>query len=231
MLSDRKRKCMENLNEYLKATETIDCDNQEIKAKTEELTANKANAKEKAISLFYFVRDEISYNFFVRSNKPEYYKASRILKIKNGFCIQKAVLMAALCRSAGIPARLRMAILRNHLAPPRLRELLNGNILPTHGYNELFIDGKWIKVAPTFNIEMCRKNNFVPVEFDGEHDATLPAYDKDGKPHMEYVKDNGAYADLPMDLIIKLRIEYLGADIFERMEYIVQTIEKKKGLS
>ena len=211
---------------YLRPTPAIDCDNESIKRKTEELTKSKDNATEKAKSLFYFVRDEIKYNFLVPSDKPEYYRASRILEIREGFCVQKAVLMAALARAVDIPARLHLTAIRNHLASDKLRELMRGNVFPTHGYNELYIEDKWVKVAPTFDLKMCQQNRFIPVEFDGRHDAILPSHNLDGKPHIEYVEDRGHYDDLPFDTIINLRIRDLGADFHERLN---QAIEARKA--
>jgi transglutaminase-like putative cysteine protease len=216
-----------NQNEkYLRPTPAIDCDNESIKRKAEELTEGKDNAAEKAKSLFYFVRDEIKYNLLVPSDKPECYRASRILETREGFCVQKAVLMAALARAVYIPARLHLAAIRNHLASDKLRGLMGGNVFPTHGYNELYIEDKWVKVAPTFDLKMCQQNRFIPVEFDGRHDAILPSHNLDGKPHIEYVEDRGIYDDLLFDTIINLRIRDLGADFHERLN---QAIEARKA--
>jgi transglutaminase-like putative cysteine protease len=212
---------MKENEKYLRPTPAIDCDNESIKRKAKELTGGKDNAAEKAKSLFYFVRDEVKYNFLVPSDKPEYYRASRILEIREGFCVQKAVLMAALARAVDIPARLHLAAIRNHLASDKLRELMRGNVFPTHGYNELYIEDKWVKVAPTFDLKMCQQNRFIPVEFDGRHDAILPSHNLDSKPHIEYVDDRGHYDDLPFDTIINLRIQDLGTDFHERLNQVI----------
>jgi uncharacterized protein (UPF0261 family) len=49
---------------YLNPTFFIDSDQASIEAKSRELTAHNAEAREKAIRLFYFVRDQIRYNAF-----------------------------------------------------------------------------------------------------------------------------------------------------------------------
>lgn len=208
---------------YLRPTSIIDCDNTLIKEKAQELVKDQQEVPNKAKYLFYFVRDEIKYNLYVPSDKPEYYIASRILQESEGFCVQKAVLLTALSRAVGIPARLHIAAIRNNLVPDKLKQFMGGNLFPTHGYSELYIEERWIKVAPTFDLKMCQKNRFTTVEFDGIHDAMLPSHNLDGEPHIEYVEDRGHYDDLPFDKIVTWRIEALGADFFERMRQVIES--------
>jgi transglutaminase-like putative cysteine protease len=211
---------------YLRPTPIIDCDNAAIKEKAQELVGERPGVPDKAKGLFYFARDGIKYNVYVPGDRPECYRASRTLEIGEGFCIHKAVLLAAMARAVGIPARLHLAAIRNHLVPSKLEKLMGGTLFPTHGYAELYIEGGWVKVAPTFDLKMCQRNRFIPTEFDGRHDAVLPAHNLDGKPHIEYVADRGYYADLPFEKMLNWRLEALGVDFFERMR---QAIESKKA--
>jgi len=73
------------------------------------------------------------------------------------------------------------------------------NVFVFHGYNELYIRERWVKITPTFNLEMCKKVNLQPVEFDGHNDATFHAYDLNGQKHIEYTKDYGNFSDLPFE--------------------------------
>lgn len=214
---------MPKISVYLKPTPVIDYDSASIKETAKRLTEKQQEVKDKAKSLFYFVRDSIKYNFYVPCDKPDYYKASRTLEIGEGFCIQKAILLAALARAIDIPARLHLAAIRNHLVPIRLKELIGGDLFPTHGYNGLFIEGKWRKVVPAFDLEMCRHSRSSPVEFDGMHDALLPPYDVTGKPHFEYVQDFGYYDDLPFNKVIALRTKYFGSDFFKRLNQLIES--------
>ena len=210
---------------YLRPTAVIDCDNKLIRDKAQELVKGQQGVPDRAKSLFYFVRDEIKYNLFVRSDKPEYYKASRTLQEGEGFCVQKAILFVALARALGLPARLHIAAIRNHQVPDKVKQLMGGNLFPTHGYAEIYIDDRWVKVAPTFDRRTCEKNRLPTVEFDGMHDAILPACIQNGEPYIEYVEDRGHYDDLPFDKIVAWRLEALGSDFFERMN---QAIESRK---
>ncbi|MCK4331944.1 MAG: transglutaminase domain-containing protein, partial [Dehalococcoidia bacterium] len=145
---------MDPMKRYLRPTPTFDCDNDSIKGKAQNLTKGQEKVADKAKSLFYFVRDEIKYNIYVLSDLPEYYRASRILEVGEGFCIQKAVLLATLARAVSIPTRLHLAAIRNHLTPDKLKELMGTNLFPSHGYAELYIEGKWVKATPAFDLKM-----------------------------------------------------------------------------
>ena len=217
---------MDPMKRYLRPTPTFDCDNESIKGKAQDLSAGQEKVADKAKSLFYFVRDEIKYNIYVLSDLPEYYRASRVLEVGEGFCIQKAVLLATLARAVGIPARLHLAAIRNHLMPDKLKELTGTNLFPSHGYAELYIEGKWVKATPAFDLKMCQKNRISPVEFDGKNDAMFHSHNLDGKLHIEYIQDRGHFDDLPFDTITNLRIQALGADIFQRLR---QAIEARKA--
>jgi transglutaminase-like putative cysteine protease len=217
---------MDPMEKYLRPTPTFDCDNDSIKGKAQDLSAGQEKVADKAKSLFYFVRDEIKYNIYVLSDLPEYYRASRVLEVGEGFCIQKAVLLATLARAVGIPARLHLAAIRNHLVPDKLKELMGTNLFPSHGYAELYIEGKWVKATPAFDLKMCQQNRISPVEFDGKNDAMFHSHNLDGKLHIEYIQDRGHFDDLPFDTITNLRIQALGADIFQRLR---QAIEARKA--
>jgi transglutaminase-like putative cysteine protease len=194
-------------DEYLKATATFDSDNEAIKRKAQQLTEGKNDVIEKAKALFYFVRDEISYNLYVPKHMPEHFKASVTLARGTGYCVRKAVLLVALARAAGIPARLCCAKIRNRLVPPKVLERLKSDIFPWHGYAELYLDGKWVKATPAFDMKMCQEHRFIPVEFDGCHNARFPSHNLDGKPHIEYLLDRGVFDDVPLDDIRKALIE------------------------
>ena len=209
---------MVKIEEYLKSTFFIDCETKSIKEKAQDLTEGQQETTDKAKSLFYFVRDEIKYQPFSRFHLPEYYRASAILDIGGGYCIQKAVLFAALARAAGIPARLRLIYLRNNLLPDTTAEVLGGIDLFLHGYDELYIEGKWVKATPTFDIEMCREHRIIPVEFDGKHNALFHSHNLDGKLHIEYLKDDGHYQDLPLNKILDHWLETYGAELVEEFK-------------
>lgn len=159
--------------------------------------AGSGGASEKARRLYYAVRDGIRYDPYSFRLSPEWLTASRTLQAGAGWCVPKAILLAACCRAEGIPARLGFADVRNHLATKRLLELMGTDLFLWHGYVSLFLDGRWVKATPAFNIEMCRRFGVVPLEFDGTADSLLQPYNAHGDRHMEYVHDRGLFDDLP----------------------------------
>ena len=192
---------MKEVDRYLKPTQIIDCDIGTIQEKAHQVTMGQEDVVEKAKSLFRFVRDEIKYNPFLPRYLPEHFRASNTLARKEGFCIQKAVLLVALSRAIGIPARLGFAVIRNYLLPEKVAEMLETNVLPDHGYAELYINGRWIQATPALDIETCQKNRIIPVDFDGRNDAKFHSHTQDGKLHIEYLFDRGPHEDVPLDEI------------------------------
>ncbi|MFC1847842.1 transglutaminase family protein [Chloroflexota bacterium] len=195
------------LHHYLEPTSTFDIESESLKEKARELTQGQEDAIERAKALFYFVRDGISYNLYVPKHMPEHFRASNTLAGGKGYCVQKAVLLVALARASGIPARLCCAKIRNHLVPPKVIEILKSDVFPWHGYAELYLDGKWVKATPAFDLQMCQDNGLIPVEFDGRNDAKFPSHNTEGKPHVEYLLDRGPFDDVPLDEIRKALIE------------------------
>jgi hypothetical protein len=61
----------------------------------------------------------------------------------------------------------------------------------------MYLDGKWVKATPAFNLSLCTRFNVRPLEFDGKTDSIFHAYDRRGQRHMEYVGEHGHFADLP----------------------------------
>jgi transglutaminase-like putative cysteine protease len=203
---------MEDIERYLRSTPNIECYNNMIIERALSLTKGQFDITEKAMSLFYFVRDAIKYNPYRFILAPEYFRASLTLERGDGFCVQKAVLLVALARAVGIPSRLIFADIRNHLIPQKIIDLKGTNLLTHHGYCELFIEQKWLKVTPSFDLKTCVENRFIPVEFDGRSDATLHAHDQDGKPHIEYVKARGHYDEVPLDEMIQAVVDMDGPE-------------------
>jgi transglutaminase-like putative cysteine protease len=166
----------------------------------------KANLKgegerERAVSLYYAVRDKIRYNPFLDFADREVFRASAVLEAGQGFCVGKASLLAACARAAGIAARVGFADVKNHLTTPRLAETMGSDLFVYHGYTEMRIDGKWVKATPAFNLALCTRFRVKPLEFDGREDSIFHPFDEDDRRHMEYLRDRGVYADVPVDEI------------------------------
>jgi len=180
---------------YLAPAEYVNSDHPAIVAAARDICAGARSDPEKARAIYYFVR-EIVYHAADFADLDSY-RASQVLAAGHGYCGAKASLFAALCRASGLPARLLFADVTNHIATPRTREKFGSDLYAWHGYNEVMIEGRWIKVSPTFNSSMCRKINVAPLEFDGVSDACLQAFDDAGRIFMTYEKFHGTFHDVP----------------------------------
>ena len=223
-LRKKRVKPSRGVKEYLRPTPTIDSDAISIKETAMSLTQGQRKISDKAKCLFYFVRDEVKYNPYSPFHLLEYYRASTILSRKEGYCVQKAVLLAALARAVDIPARLGFAQLRNYLLPPKALTMFGTNVMASHGYTELHIGRRWIKVTPTFDLKMCQKNRIIPVEFDGKNRATFHSHNQEGRMHIEYIHDCGHYHDVPLDKILNAWVQVYG---LKRVEWYKANFGKR----
>ncbi|MFN4165598.1 MAG: transglutaminase-like domain-containing protein [Ferrovibrio sp.] len=182
---------------YLAATPFIDSDHAAVRALAREAAGDETDPRAKAIRLYYAVRDRFLYDPYSVEVSHDGMRASGVIERGKGFCVNKAILLAAVARAEGIPSRLGLADVKNHLATERLRAQMGTDIFYYHGYTELFIEGKWVKATPAFNLALCEKFRVLPLDFDGETDSVFHPFDADNRRHMEYVADRGSFADLP----------------------------------
>lgn len=197
------------MEEYLKSTFYLDCESNAVREFAKKAAGENETHRQKAINLFYAVRDEIRYDPYNIDLSRGGFKASAIIERKYGYCTAKAIVLCAVARVCGIPSRLGFADVKNHLTTERLKELMKTDVFIFHGYSELFIEGIWVKATPTFNLSLCKRFGVKALDFDGRHDALLHPFDSKGQKHMEYIKDHGSFADVPHELIVeKFRLHY-----------------------
>ncbi|MDP3672962.1 MAG: transglutaminase family protein [Telluria sp.] len=183
----------------LAPTALIDSDHPAVVAFSRRATG--ATARERAVSLYYLVRDEFRYDPYRIDLSPGGMRASTVLEVGYGWCVPKAALLAAAARAAGIPARVGYADVRNHLSTERMRKLLKTDLYIWHGYTEMWLDGAWVKSTPAFNLQLCERFGILPMDWDGQADSLYHPYDREGRLHMEYVNQRGSFDDMPLERI------------------------------
>ncbi len=167
--------------------------------------------RERAVSLYYAVRDGFRYDPYRCDLSPQGMKASTVIAQGLGWCVPKATLLAAACRAAGIPARLGFADVRNHLSTERMRQSMQTDIFYWHGYTEIWLDGAWRKATPAFNLSLCERFGLLPLEFNGQDDSIYHPFDLAGNRHMEYVAHRGSFDEVPLDpLLADFKLHYPG---------------------
>jgi transglutaminase-like putative cysteine protease len=186
-----------DLSRFLAPTAFVDSDHPAVRHFAFEAGVG-GNDREIAVRLYYAVRDRIRYDPYHIDLSEAGLCASGVLTAGRGWCVNKAVLLAAVCRAHGIPARMGYADVRNHLSTERMRETMQTDMFYYHGYTSILLEGRWLKATPAFNLSLCEKFRLRPLEFDGTEDSIYHPFDLSGNRHMEYLGFRGEHADVPL---------------------------------
>jgi transglutaminase-like putative cysteine protease len=203
----------DNIEVFCLSDPIIDSDHQGIIAHARKIVGiADRDPIEKAVALYYAVRDGIQYAPYAVSPFSEDYRGSTILAVGRGFCVQKAALLCTLGRACGIPSRIGFATVRNHLASQQLLDFVGTNVFVFHGFTEFWLEGKWVKATPAFNRALCEKNKLIPLEFSGKEDSIFQEYNEEKELFMEYDAYHGTFPTVPMEKMIATWREYYGND-------------------
>ena len=125
----------ESLKEYLQAEPLIESDDPVLIEKAREITAGSKDSWEAACRLSRWVAENISYAI------PGGVTARKTYDLKAGECGAHAILLAAFCRSQGIPAR----VVWGCMYTPNY-----GGAFGQHGWSEIYMgQAGWIPVDAT----------------------------------------------------------------------------------
>ena len=137
---------LNTMEEYLKATDIVNYNDETIRKIAEELFGKAGNEVEYIKSAYEYVRDQISHSADIDEDVITF-AASEVLEAGHGICFAKAHLLAALLRCKGIPTGFcyQKLILDDETAP----------VLIYHGLNGVYIKeiDKWIRLDARGNKE------------------------------------------------------------------------------
>ena len=181
------------MEDFLKETEYCDFSHPKIKFVAEKITANLTSDKEKAVAIFYWVRDEIYYRVGFWNQK-----ASKTLEEEKGTCTNSANLFIALCRSVGIPAGYYVLKVNGQqyfgpIVPKLIKKTISKESVHIHA--GVFLNNKWIKCDPSDDYEISQKTSHLNpqsklIDWDGEKNAVL------NLEHEHIIKEEGPLTDI-----------------------------------
>ena len=151
--------------------------------------------RERIEDLYLLIRDGIEYEIYGADFSRDALRASAIAHSERGLCIHKSTLFAACARALGVPSRLAFVDVRNHVASPRLKRYLGGDVVHYHCYAQVELDGHWHSATPVFSKRLCQLYRMTPLEFGGV------LQENDGS-HMEVVRKHGTFDDLPYERLV-----------------------------
>ena len=96
-----EKNTIQDLAAYLKATTHCQVGNSKIKSLVNSLTSGLTTDHAKALAIYNYVRDKISYSFYYDTR----HGAVGTLDAKSGNCVDQSHLLVAMFRTAGLPAR------------------------------------------------------------------------------------------------------------------------------
>ena len=212
-----------SMEEYLKPTEYCDYNHPSIIAKVKELTKDDKTLKEKALSIFHFVRDQIKFMMVIENDK-----ASDTLIKGYGDCGTKTNLQVALLRAVNIPARLHVASLSKQCIKGMVSNMLHSlapKVIPYHPWCECYLSEKWIScdtlldktlVDSLYQKGMLTNEEIQTIDWDGENDLnTMTTW---------MLEDKGIYTSL--DTIILEAEENSKKHLVKLINYLVKKSNK-----
>jgi hypothetical protein len=185
-----------------------------VQSKAIELTQDEETLLGKLECIFYYVRDGIKFGF---PPKWDIVKASETMGYGIGYCNTKATLYLALCKAAGIRARLHCALIDINI----MRGILPDIAFPfmpkagSHAWVDVLIDDQWESVDSYINDKMFYEGSLLKLKESGRplgysvsfingQSSCEFNFGEKGFVHMGAVKgDHGTWNDLS---------EYLATD-------------------
>ncbi len=144
------------------------------------------------------MRDAIAYDMTPLLPSRDCWRATRTIARGEGFCEQKACVLVALLRAAGVPAAMGFQHIRDHqLVGTRFEAPLHGGVIICHGFVWIHLDAAWWAADPTLDASLCAARGYRVVQLQRGAHSRLPRTTLDGQPHFEILNEFGPLRNLP----------------------------------
>ena len=148
------------------------------------LLIGKNTPLDKVQGIFYFVRDGIKFGF---PPKWDIVPASDTINYGLGYCNTKATLFVALCRAAGIPARVHFGLIDIRI----MHGIMPAFVFPLmpkvggHSWVEVQVDGEWKPIDAYINDKQLYDQSVKRLKDSGRTIGYSVSY-KDGKSSCDF---------------------------------------------
>ena len=127
----------EPMDDWLQETRQLDLSHPRLRITAQKIAQSRQTLAARAAAIQDFVR-RLPYSASVR---PAQRRASEVLRRGQGDCHAKAVLFTALCRAAGLPARVQFLRVRSSFLAGVLHDRPEAI---THAVAQVHVDGRWV---------------------------------------------------------------------------------------
>ena len=157
------------MKDYLRASPTVDINDSRIKRLARKAVKGANTPAEKADALRKFVTDYIEH----KSMDVGFATASEVARSKQGDCSEHGVLLAALARAAGLPARGVSGIVE----VPQGYLTEDQNAFGYHMWAQVYIDGQWVDIDGALRQTECDATHIalslMPLNEEGMIDSLM----------------------------------------------------------
>jgi transglutaminase-like putative cysteine protease len=123
--------------QYLKANALVNSDDSGVRRLTTRATRGAVDPWEKVVRIVRFVFENLRDKNF----EVAFASASEVARNLSGDCTEHAVLAAAMCRAAGIPARVAVGLIY----------VDEHSGFGFHMWNEVYVNDRWVAVDPSWD--------------------------------------------------------------------------------
>jgi transglutaminase-like putative cysteine protease len=138
----------QGLEDYLKASRELDINDKKIQRLSRKAVKGQSTPAEKADALRKFVSDFIEH----KGMDVGFATASEVAANRRGDCSEHGVLLAALARAAGLPARGVSGIVE---VPEEATDANGTSAFGYHMWTQVHIDGQWVDVDAALRQTDC----------------------------------------------------------------------------
>lgn len=175
----------ESIAPYLRASSMLDTNDKRIKRHARKAVRRCTTPAEKADALRKYVTDYVK----DKGLDVGFATASEVVRSRSGDCSEHAVLLAAMARSAGLPARGVSGIVR---IPPGPLSPEDKTLFGYHMWTQVYFGGRWVDIDAAMRQTDCDATHIalavLPLNDEGLIDSMLPLLPLLGRLEIEVVK-------------------------------------------